>query len=131
MSILIHRFLWCYDGFWWSKKCTICDLFSKSHHNDGTKISEKPKFLIKFSKKTQKYNTMKPLKNQNLTQNPPTCQNHPKMMAKNLQVSIKYSKSTYKGGNKSAKFVILSQKSKTQNVGSNWGKNLRKSNILG
>ena len=74
---------------------------------------------------------MKPLKNQNLTQNPPTCQNHPKMMAKNLQVSIKYSKSTYKGGNKSAKFVILSQKSKTRNVGSNWGKNLKKSNILG
>ena len=74
---------------------------------------------------------MKPLKNQNRTQNPPTCQNYPTMMAKNLRFSKKYSKSTYKVGNKGAKFVTLSQKSNIQNVGSNWGKNLRKSNILG
>lgn len=89
-SILTHRFSWCYDdGFWWSKKCKICDLFSKSHHNDGTKISEKPTFWIRFSNKTQKYNTREPLKNQNRTQNPPTCQNHPTMTAKNLRFSKK------------------------------------------
>ena len=55
-------FSWCCDdGFWWSKKCKICDLFSKSHHNDGTKISEKPTFWIKFSKK-QYYGTLKIIK---------------------------------------------------------------------
>ena len=64
--------------------------------------------LVKFSKKTQKYNTMEPLKKSKSNPKPPTCQNHPTMMTKNLRFSKKYSKSNYNGGQKSAKFVILS-----------------------
>ena len=78
----------------------------------GRKISENPTFWIKFSKKKTKilyYGALKKIKIK--PKIPPTCQNHPTMMANNLRFSKKKSKSNYNGGQKSAKFVILSQKS--------------------
>ena len=141
-SILIHRFSWCYnDGFWWSKKCKICNLSQNHPTMMGQKSQKIQHFGSKFSTKKIKNTILwSPWKNQNRTQNPPTCQKHHTMMAKNLRFSKKYSKLTYTEGQKSAKLVILSQNSpyndgkktrKIQNSGSNWGKNLRKSNILG
>ena len=62
----------------------------------GTKISENTIFGVKFPKKKLNNTILRsPWKNQNLTQNPPTYQNHPTMMAKNLRFSKKYSKSNY------------------------------------
>lgn len=53
----------------------------------GAKISEYPTFWVKFSKKIKNTILWSPWKNKNRIRNPPTCQNHPKMMAKNVRFS--------------------------------------------
>ena len=77
----------------------------------GQKSQKIQHFGLNSQKKLKNTILWSPWKNQNRTRDPPTCQNHPTMIAKNLRFSKKKSKSNYNGGQKSAKFVILSQKS--------------------
>ena len=67
-----------------SAKFVIC---SQNHTTMMGQKSQKNQHFGSISQKNSKIQYYEALKNQNGTQNPPTCENYPTMMAKNLRFS--------------------------------------------